>query len=328
MTPSDALRGAARHRWMRGCLLAALAAILLATAASALAALGWPFELFAHFRWQLLVATALVLPLSLPWTSRRMALVALGALALQCATLFASAGALPPTVLGCGPDTFRIASINLWYRGTDSDRVVAWLRANPADVVVLQELTPQWEQALDELRADYPQRLMAARNDPYGIGVLSRVPLEQARLTDFAGDGMPSIVAVANAGGRRVQVIGLHTRWPVTPALQRSRDDALHAAALAARASALPTVLAGDLNLTPYAPLFPRLIAESGLRDAFADRRWRPTWQAGFWPLALPLDHVLMPSDACVIATRIGADVGSDHRPVHVIWRWPMRQST
>jgi endonuclease/exonuclease/phosphatase (EEP) superfamily protein YafD len=82
-------------------------------------------------------------------------------------------------------------------------------------------------------------------------------------------------------------------------------------------------VLAGDLNLTPYAPAYARLVDESRLRDSLEDVAWRPTWQAGFWPLALPLDHVLVPRNACVDAHEIGPDVGSDHRPLAVTLRLP-----
>jgi endonuclease/exonuclease/phosphatase (EEP) superfamily protein YafD len=85
----------------------------------------------------------------------------------------------------------------------------------------------------------------------------------------------------------------------------------------------VPTVLSGDLNLTPYAPEFARMVEASGLRDSLDDVAWRPTWQAGFWPLALPIDHVLVPRDACVVARQIGPDMGSDHRPLAVTLRLP-----
>ena len=199
---------------------------------------------------------------------------------------------------------------------------MTWLRENPADVVLLQEVTPAWQEALVGELPEYPHRFLHAREDPYGIGVLSRTPLLRVRKADFAGDDLPSVVAVVEAGGRPVQLVNLHTHWPLLPGLAASRDRGLQAAASTIRDEPLPTVLAGDLNLTPYAPAFATLVAESGLRDALSKTWWRPTWQAGFWPLALPIDHVLVPDAACVVATHIGRDVGSDHRPVHVTLRW------
>jgi endonuclease/exonuclease/phosphatase (EEP) superfamily protein YafD len=52
-----------------------------------------------------------------------------------------------------------------------------------------------------------------------------------------------------------------------------------------------------------------------------AGQAWQPTWEADFWPLALPIDHVLVPSTSCVTYTEVGPDVGSDHRPVRVTLR-------
>jgi endonuclease/exonuclease/phosphatase (EEP) superfamily protein YafD len=37
---------------------------------------------------------------------------------------------------------------------------------------------------------------------------------------------------------------------------------------------------------------------------------------AGFWPLALRIDHVLVTPDLCVERVEVGPSIGSDHRPV------------
>jgi endonuclease/exonuclease/phosphatase (EEP) superfamily protein YafD len=310
----------ASDRWVTavGCATVGLA---LASLAAALAPHGWPFELFAHFRWQLAAATALTIPVVV--LTRRAGLMAIAAVALagQSWPLFdrmvQPAESAPPAAPCHGP-RLRVASINLWVGNEDPRRVLDWLASHPADVVLLQEVTPAWRDALDATRDDYPNRLMVPRPDPYGIGILSRLPLAHVRTVDFAGDGLPSLLATTRVESTEVDVIGLHTHWPVLPGLQRARDRALREVAQQARRSRVPTILAGDLNLTPYAPGFDRLLDGSGLRDAFAGKAWRPTWQAGLWPLAIPIDHVLIPGDACVIEASIGPDVGSDHRPVQV----------
>jgi endonuclease/exonuclease/phosphatase family metal-dependent hydrolase len=84
------------------------------------------------------------------------------------------------------------------------------------------------------------------------------------------------------------------------------------------RGDDLPVVVLGDLNLSPDSPAFARLLGTSGLRDALQGPRWRPTWMAGFWPLALRIDHVLVNDDLCVEGTAVGGAIGSDHRPVSV----------
>lgn len=309
------------HRWVA----AGLVGVALASLAAALASSGWPFELFAHFRWQLAAACLALLLLCLPLRTRWMPVVAVLALVCQgVPPARAPWHSAPAGPTGCQGPQLRVASVNLYFRNDDPRRVLQWLRSNSVDVLVLQEFTPVWERALQPVIRDYPHRLLLARDDPYGIALLSRLPLEDARPVDFAADGLPSLVAELRLGGQPLQVIGMHTHWPLVPSLQQARDLGLAHAATLVRQSSRSTVLLGDLNLTPYAPAFSRLLRESGLRDALADRWWRPTWRAGFWPLALPIDHVLVPPTACVQQADIGPDVGSDHRPVLAVIRYPV----
>jgi endonuclease/exonuclease/phosphatase (EEP) superfamily protein YafD len=291
-----------------------LGGLALASACAMLAPLGWPFELFAHFRAQYLVA-AMLLAALLAW--RRLAAPALLALALVGWHAWPAAHGLmaAPSIAGCSGPALTVVTANVRYSNADRTRFLAWLDAEPADVVVVQEVTAAWAQDL-AARRGYPYRHVLTREDPYGIAILSRWPLEAVSLVDLAGDGLPSLGAIVAVEGRRVQVYGLHTHWPITPSLARARDEALHAAAALARESTLPVVMLGDLNLTPYAPPFDRLLRHGRLRDALQGRGWHPTWRAGFWPLALRIDHVLVSPGLCVEEATVGPAVGSDHRPV------------
>jgi endonuclease/exonuclease/phosphatase (EEP) superfamily protein YafD len=301
----------------------ALPGLFAASLAAALAPLGWPFELFAHFRWQLGVAAVLLTPLAF-LCGARWAVVMVITLGLQAAPLLLWPRlAAPRFAQSCAGPAIRVTSVNLWFAHPEPARLLRWLEAHPADVLVLQEVTPAWRQALATLDPQYPHRALRVRTDAYGIGVLSRWPFKRVETLDLADDGQPSLLATLDAPGQRLQVIAVHTHWPVSKRLQVARDLALTRAAVRARQATAPTVLAGDLNLTPYAPAFDRLQRRSGLRDVQAARGWRPTWLAGAWPLALPIDHVLAPEALCVLETRVGPDVGSDHRPVAVTLRLP-----
>jgi len=302
------------HRGLRAALAWLLAGLALATLLAALAPFGWPFELFAHFRVQY-VAAAVVLAVLLGTQRRaRLALLAL---------LVAGWHALPgiavlraaPSAPGCDGSSVTVATANVRFSNVNRGPFLAWLGSHPADLVVVQEVTADWARALVSL-PDYPYRYALTREDPYGIAVYSRWPLHGVETVDLARDGLPSLAGELEVGGQRVRFLGLHTHWPVTPALSRARDAALQQAATLARDSGVPVVLLGDLNLTPDAPAFPRLLEEGDLRDVMDGRRWRPTWQAGFWPLALRIDHVLVSPALCVEHAEVGPSVGSDHRPV------------
>ena len=309
----------------RGAWSRAVSVGLVGTAAAAFAALlaplGWPFELFAHFRWQLGAAALALLLASLVLRRPWMMVVACVTVAMQWlpgVLMSGRAWAHEPAAPTCSKDQLRVVTANAWFANTDRAALVAWLGRSDADIIALQEITPQWALALEPLARTYPYRKVIPRDDPYGIALLSRWPIDDAQPVAFSADGVPSLVANVDVHGRQLQVITLHTRWPVLPRLQVSSDRVLQQAAALALTQPESTILLGDLNLTPYAPAFARLVSESGLRDAFAGEAWRPTWQAGFWPLALSIDHVLVPRGSCVTEHEIGPYLGSDHRPLQV----------
>jgi endonuclease/exonuclease/phosphatase (EEP) superfamily protein YafD len=215
----------------------------------------------------------------------------------------------------CAGPAFTVATVNVQFSNGRRDAFRAWLATQPADFLVIQEVTEAWAAEL-EAQTAYPYRHVLSREDPYGLALLSRWPMESVTLVDLAGDGLPSFAGILDAGGQRIRFLGLHTHWPLTPALAAARDEALRGAAGLASTADLPVVLLGDLNVTPDSPAFRRLLDEAGLRDVMHGRGWRPTWLAEFWPLALRIDHVLVSSGLCVEHAEVGPALGSDHRPV------------
>ena len=293
---------------------ALLAALCAASVLAVMSPLGWPFELFVHFRPQYAAASVLVAVLLAGLGHRRPAAVALMLAVLHAWPVVPSSQARAARVACDGP-ALTVATVNLWFRNPDPAAFVSWLASEPADLVILQEVTDEWASALVALAADYPHQWLLPRQDPYGIGVISRHALNVAS-ADLAGDGLPSLTGTIEIEDRELRFIGLHTRWPVLPGLARRRDAALISAADALRASDTPAVLLGDLNLSPYAPRYEQLLDRGGLQDVLPRRAWRPTWMAGFWPLALRIDHLLVSDGLCVEQAGVGPDVGSDHRPV------------
>jgi endonuclease/exonuclease/phosphatase (EEP) superfamily protein YafD len=292
----------------------ALAGLGLATALALAAPLGWPFELFAHFRAQYAAAALLLAVALLLLGSRRAATTAAVLAVFHLLPAMQRTVADEPSSACDGP-AFTVVTANLQFSNHDMRRFTDWLAAHPADLVVLQEVTGAWRSALLQV-AGYEQRSFHVRDDPYGLGVLSRWPVEELELQDLAGDGLPSMSGRVEIEGQPLRFLALHTHWPILPALARQRDRSLDNAATLLRSASGPAVALGDLNLTAYSPMFGRFLDAAGLHEVMNVARWQPTWMAGFWPLALRIDHVLVTPDLCVEHAEVGPSIGSDHRPV------------
>ncbi len=79
-------------------------------------------------------------------------------------------------------------------------------------------------------------------------------------------------------------------------------------------------IVLGDLNLTPWSPLFSDLEASTELTRARHGYGLTPTWYAkvGTFAMGLVLDHCLISDELECVSHRVGADIGSDHRAVIV----------
>jgi endonuclease/exonuclease/phosphatase (EEP) superfamily protein YafD len=302
------------------------AGLALASLAALLGGLGWPFELFSHFRIQLCAACVAggvwLLALRAHWPALLLfALATLHGLALWPGRATALDSAICP-----GP-TLEVISVNLQFRNSDTEPLFDWLRKSTPDLVAAQEVSPFWAAAFARGLPELAKGASRPRTDAYGIALLGTRPFEFVEALDLAGDGRPSLHGRVLVGDSALEVLAMHARWPITPSLHASRNAALDAAAVRARAAAGPVVMIGDLNLTPHSPDFARLLERSGLRDAAAGRIWQPTWMAGFWPLALRIDHVLVSPGICVESVEVGPPIGSDHRPLRVRLRLPAAAS-
>ncbi len=262
----------------------------------------WLLDLAAHWQWVFAPALAISAGLA-SFADRRWALL-LPLLGLP----WLNASALLPAASGALP-AFTIASANVHMDNQDVGALARWLGQEKPDVVVVLEVTSIYAQGLQLLDA-YPHRHIAAQDNPFGIALLSRHPLTEVRTIQDA-DGIPHIDARLTWQGLKIRVLAVHPMPPISAAFAASRDRQL--ATWARSAGLQPTLLAGDLNATPWSRAFTGLDA-LGLRRATG---LAPTWPAvaGGWS-GIPIDHVLASRHWRRIDSWRGPDLGSDHAPV------------
>lgn len=271
-------------------------------------AMTWLLDLAAH--WQSLYALCwLALCVFCGLRTRRWLLLA----PLALLPLVTASKPLAPT--GTGTPALTVIAANVHAGNRDPAPLVTWLRATPADVVVISELTPAYADALQrQLGDNYPYREFSPDDSPFGIGIMARKKLDQVRRMQY-GRGQVIMVQVI-VGQRATRVIAAHPMPPLAPGWQAERNALLKRIADTADT---PVILAGDLNATPWSSAL--IDAErGGLRRTTSLAPTWPRWGAGVF--GIPIDHVLASGHWRGGKATRGPDIGSDHYPVRVELHW------
>jgi len=300
------------------------AATTLAVVASVLAVVG------LVVRWvpivnRALIATAALAPylmLGAPVAVLGFALARRRLPALLAAALTAAvvAGQVPLFVADGSPPgvTLRVASVNLRY-GQAEPAAVAELARRDADVLAVQELTPQLAQWLDEaLGEDFPYREVRPREGPAGVGLWSRHPLTDPHDYDQFWLGLLTARLQVPGTGAPTTVATTHMSAPWPDPFDGWRADMTEMAntlrGIATQAPG-PVIVAGDFNATTDMREFRRLL-DAGYRDA-AEQAGAGLTRTHPADLAVPpvfaVDHILV-RDATATTVRTVAVDGSDHR--------------
>ena len=291
-------------------LVVGAASVVAAAVAGLGADLSWRLALVEHLRAHLLVAAVAIAVLAALRRRTAVTDAALLAALLHVAIVLEVAW---PGPLPAGPP-LRIVSLNVHTESQAFARVARFIAASDADVVVLLEVDRAWLAALAIDAGAYPLRVEVPRDDNFGIAVYAR-RRGTAEVRDL--EGLPTVVLHLDAVPERWTVIATHPTPPVGAAMAATQARQLASLAALARAPG-PTVVVGDLNLTPWSRRLRRLREAAGLRDSRGAFAYHASWPSALGPLGIPIDHVLVSADVAVVERRVGPDVGSDHRGVIV----------
>ena len=298
-----------------GLLQAAAVVTVVFSVVSALPVQHFGVQLFSHFRLQYLVVSVLLL----------VALVAMRQPAFAVAMLITTAvnaGFVIPWYLNApterGDTSLTVMQANVLSTNTQHDKVLQTVAAANPDLVVFQEVTPEWLVALASLKSDYPHSYAEARAGNFGIAVFSRLPLLSVTHVDSPPFAYPTILAKLGVGDDVVNVVATHPTIPVSGGLYDARNQHLESLDSLLEGLDGSTVVIGDLNTAMWDLNYKALEARQGLRNARRGFGVVPTWPTFMPPAMIPIDHVLVSEDIHVEDVRTGARMGSDHLPLVV----------
>lgn len=197
--------------------------------------------------------------------------------------------------------SLRVMTLNTRFGRADPHQIVA-VAGKRADVVMLQELTPEGVQALSAAGIDgeFPYHALDPRAGTPGVGVYSRFPTTTA---EKIGGIKASLfgLRIRVAGARHdVSVVSTHLTapWP-EPIDDWHRELATFPGTLtklSAEAGAGAVIIGGDFNSTIDMRPFRRALHDGGFGDAAeqAGAGRIPTYPSNRrFPVLIGIDHVL-----------------------------------
>ncbi|MBN2161567.1 MAG: endonuclease/exonuclease/phosphatase family protein [Pontiellaceae bacterium] len=299
-----------RTVWTLTTLLAVISLIGLA------GKLHWALDLFSHFRVQY-VQLALVFAGICLWVRRNRAAVTLILIGLfNYAFVY-------PLYLG-KPDAktaepVRAMLMNILAANGNTQQVLEAIDTYKPDILLLEEVTPEWAAKLEKLNETYPYRAARPQSDCFGIMLLSMLPLQHAEVVEIGTSGLPSIMADVYIPDNEVfTLVGTHPLPPVSADYARRRNEQLAELPEIIGNQKHPVLLIGDLNTSPWSPWFRTLLRDSGLKNSMKGFGFQPSWPQQSPLLRIPIDHVLHDERIHIQHRMIGPDIGSDHFPVIV----------
>jgi endonuclease/exonuclease/phosphatase family metal-dependent hydrolase len=252
----------------------------------------------------------------------------LAALAVSAVSCRSTRPAEAPT----GPH-FAILTYNVNWGAPGPELAVDIIRQSGADIVCLQETTPEWEQYLrQELGREFS--FVEFRNSKGrmggGLAFLARVPAREVTyVPSDTGwfDGW--IVAFETANGP-VQVMNVHLRPPISDhgswvsGYFNTGDDRVREMErfYARRRPGTPTLIAGDFNDSAGGPVVSWLEARQMINALPQFDSRSPTWQlrTSFVTLSRRMDHIVYSPELHCCSARVMKAGASDHFPVAAVF--------
>ncbi len=207
--------------------------------------------------------------------------------------------------------TLKVLHMNVLQPNSAFDEAIAGALESGADVISVQEVGPEWGEALESgLSTMYPYAHVEPRTNCYWIALFSKRPFTS--VGTVVVQGAPFIEAVIDVDGEPLRLLAVHATSPISyPHFLRRNRQLDHLARYVAECDTA-TLLVGDLNTVPWDSAFERFCSRAGLAPtAGTEQR---TWPS-IGPLALiPLDHLLISRTITTSSIVTFPISGSDHR--------------
>ena len=228
----------------------------------------------------------------------------------------------------------RVLSYNVNWGVPRPDLAVEIIRDSGADIVCLQETTPEWEDLLRRaLGRDYLLAEFRSSSGPRaagGLAFFSKVPGREVAYIPSQTGWFDGWIMVFESAIGPIQILNVHLRPPVSDRGSWASgyfftgDDRLREMErfYPRFEPGLPGVVAGDFNDGETSPVVEWLESKGMVNALPQFDRYTATWewQSSLITLRRRMDHVLYSPELDCLSARVLRAGASDHFPVEAVF--------
>ena len=194
------------------------------------------------------------------------------------------------------------------------DLVVNQIKEINPDIVLLIETSVAWDKGTISLQDKYfyNHKLLIGA---FGFIFYSKMPIKSLQRRKF-GTTFDCLDILLSWEGKDIRFIAAHPPPPINHEVFKIRNQhLLKYAELINEQKSIPTIVCGDLNITPWSEGYINLKENAKLkstRQGFGLLASWPSWL----PYRIPIDHCLLTQHFGISNTQVLPSVNSDHLPM------------
>lgn len=218
-----------------------------------------------------------------------------------------------------GKRNIKLLIANVFQDNKEQEQYHQLIKNCNPDVVLMVETNNWWQSQMDSITDQYPHQIKIPLENTYGMLLYSRLELIEGSINYLVEDDIPSIETMVKLpSGELVRLFCLHPRPPVPQENPQSteRDKEILLVAKKAKESTYPTLVIGDLNDVAWSYTTELFSKISGLLDPRKGRGFFNSFNAKYFFLRFPLDHVFCSADFTLSTIKRMPSCGSDHFPM------------
>ncbi len=208
-----------------------------------------------------------------------------------------------------------LMSANALYGNYAPQEMIKTVKTVDPDILVLQEMSAANQDRVAEFWDMFPYVTDSPNRGTKEVLVFSKIPFESIEYVAHDTPWRAQAHVTFQINGQPFKLIGVHPKAPMSAGRFERRNRELGLIADDAAKSDIPVIVAGDMNITPWTPIFQRFLRDAELNDGRRRNGLNFTWAPHDVPLLIPIDQILY-RGVDIHSFTSGPYTGSDHRPV------------